>query len=99
MPGDTRDNPGVIVFPPLILLAAIVLGLLLDYLLPLGVLAKLPHVPRLLAGLLLFLFGVSFPIRVSAQTSRPMRSSPPASSRMRAIPSISAVSSRFSASR
>lgn len=64
MPGDTRDNPGVIVFPPLILLAAIVLGLLLDYLLPLGVLAKLPHVPRLLAGLLLFLFGASFPIRV-----------------------------------
>ena len=64
MPGDTRDNPGVIVFPPLILLGAIVLALLLDYLLPLGVLAKLPHVPSLLAGLLLFLFGASFPIRV-----------------------------------
>jgi protein-S-isoprenylcysteine O-methyltransferase Ste14 len=58
------DNPGVIVFPPLILLAAIVLGLLLDYVLPLGFLAPLPRIPRLIVGLALFLLGASFPIRV-----------------------------------
>jgi len=57
MLGETRDNPGVIVFPPLILLGVLVLGLLLDYLVPLGILATLPHIAR-------FLFGASFPIRV-----------------------------------
>ena len=64
MPEEAKDNPGVIVFPPLILLAAIVLGLLLDYLLPLGWLDALPRTPRMIVGLLLFLFGASFPIRV-----------------------------------
>jgi protein-S-isoprenylcysteine O-methyltransferase Ste14 len=64
MPGETRDNPGVIVFPPLILLAVLVLGLLLDYLLPLNVIDALPRILRLVVGLLLFLFGASFPIRV-----------------------------------
>ena len=64
MPDETKDNPGVIVFPPLILLAAIVLGLLLDYLLPLGWLDALPRIPRMTVGLVLFLFGASFPIRV-----------------------------------
>jgi protein-S-isoprenylcysteine O-methyltransferase Ste14 len=63
MQSEIKDNPGVIVFPPLILLAVLVLGLLLDYLLPLGVLAALPRILRLVVGLLLFLFGASFPIR------------------------------------
>jgi len=31
---DSRDNPGVIAPPPLLAAAAIVLGLLLDWLLP-----------------------------------------------------------------
>ena len=64
MPDEAKDNPGVIVFPPLILLAAIVLGLLLDYLLPLGWLDGLPRTPRMIVGLVLFVFGASFPIRV-----------------------------------
>ena len=64
MAEETRDTPGVIVFPPLILLAVLVLGLLLDYLLPLDVIDALPRVLRLVVGLLLFLFGASFPIRV-----------------------------------
>ena len=64
MAEETRDTPGVIVFPPLILLAVLVLGLLLDYLLPLNVIDALPRVLRLVVGLLLFLFGASFPIRV-----------------------------------
>ena len=44
----------------LILLAVLVVGLLLDYLLPLGVLAALPRILRLVVGLLLFLFGGCF---------------------------------------
>ena len=34
MTGETRDNPGVIAPPPLIILAVILLGLLLDWLFP-----------------------------------------------------------------
>src|SRR5581483_1878725 len=64
MPVETRDTPGVIVFPPLILLGVLVLGLLLDYLLPLGSLAALPQVLRIVIGAALFLFGASFPVRV-----------------------------------
>ena len=64
MPDEAKDNPGVIVFPPLILLAAIVLGLLLDHFLPLGWLDGLPRTPRMVVGLVLFLFGASFPVRV-----------------------------------
>ncbi len=64
MSNEKRDNPGVIVFPPLILLAVLVLGLLLDYLLPLGFLAALPRVLRIVIGAALFLFGASFPVRV-----------------------------------
>ncbi|HZP09473.1 isoprenylcysteine carboxylmethyltransferase family protein [Methyloceanibacter sp.] len=64
MPVETRDTPGVIVFPPLILLGVLVLGLLLDYLLPLGIMAALPRVLRIVIGAALFLFGASFPVRV-----------------------------------
>jgi protein-S-isoprenylcysteine O-methyltransferase Ste14 len=60
----TKDTPGVIVFPPLILFAVLILGLLLDYLAPLDWLVRLPPALRLFAGLLLFLFGASFPFRV-----------------------------------
>ena len=42
----------------------LVLGLLLDYLVPLNVIDALPRVLRLVVGLLLFLFGASFPVRV-----------------------------------
>ncbi len=64
MPAETRDNPGVIVFPPLILLGVLVLGFLLDYVLPLGFVAALPRVLRLVIGIALFLFGASLPVRV-----------------------------------
>src|SRR5215467_6085650 len=64
MPAATRDTPGVIVFPPLILLAVLVLGLLLDHVLPLNIVEALSRTLRLIVGLLLFLFGASFPIRV-----------------------------------
>jgi protein-S-isoprenylcysteine O-methyltransferase Ste14 len=63
MPDKAKDNPGVIVFPPLILLAVVVLGIVLDYLLPLGWLDGLPRILRFVLGLALLLFGLSFPVR------------------------------------
>jgi protein-S-isoprenylcysteine O-methyltransferase Ste14 len=54
-----RDNPGVIIFPPLLLLIVIVAGLLLEWLVPLGVLANIPAIPRMIAGLVVFALGVA----------------------------------------
>jgi protein-S-isoprenylcysteine O-methyltransferase Ste14 len=56
------DRPNVIVFPPLILLAVLLLALLLQWLVPLGVLARLDPAWRvgLGAGLLLAGLAVTF---------------------------------------
>jgi protein-S-isoprenylcysteine O-methyltransferase Ste14 len=64
MPEEKRDTPGVIVFPPLILLAVLVLGLVLDYLRPLGIVDTLPRILRSIVGIALFLFGASLVVRV-----------------------------------
>ena len=45
-PDLTADKPGVIIFPPLIGLIDVALGLLLDYLAPLGFVANSPFLPR-----------------------------------------------------
>jgi protein-S-isoprenylcysteine O-methyltransferase Ste14 len=59
---QVQDNAGVIVFPPVLLLATAAVGIILDWFLPLGFLAQLPWVPRLVAGALLFALGASAPI-------------------------------------
>lgn len=55
---DEKDIPGVIVFPPLILLAVVVIGIFLDWLWPLGFLDPLPVPVRIVLGLALFLLGL-----------------------------------------
>ena len=62
MTNQTPDNPGVIVLPPIILLATIVGGIVLDWFVPLGILAKAPMVPRIVVGAILFVLGASMPI-------------------------------------
>ena len=47
---DKEDKPGVIIFPPLIGLADLALGLLLDYLAPLGFVTGLPFSLRVVFG-------------------------------------------------
>lgn len=58
MPDSDRDIPGVIVFPPLIPLAVLVFGGLLDWLVPFGLLNQLPVVLRAVVGGILFAFGL-----------------------------------------
>jgi protein-S-isoprenylcysteine O-methyltransferase Ste14 len=58
-----HDHPDVVVFPPIILLATIALGVLLGRFFPLGVLASVPLGPRLVVGAILFALGASMPIR------------------------------------
>jgi protein-S-isoprenylcysteine O-methyltransferase Ste14 len=56
---DKEDVPGVIVFPPLIPLTVLVVGALLDWLLPLGVLNSIPVVARAVVGIALFGLGLA----------------------------------------
>ena len=53
------DRPDIVVFPPLIPLAVLVLGLLLQWLLPLAVLIRIPAPARILVGALAFAVGLA----------------------------------------
>jgi protein-S-isoprenylcysteine O-methyltransferase Ste14 len=57
-----KDHPDVVVFPPILLFALIAVGVILDRFFPLGILAQLPAMPRLVAGAILLVFGASFPV-------------------------------------
>jgi protein-S-isoprenylcysteine O-methyltransferase Ste14 len=56
---DDKDVPGVIVFPPLIPLAVLVIGILLDWLLPLSFLSPIPLALRIVAGIALLALGIA----------------------------------------
>ena len=55
---DEKDVPGVLVFPPLIPLAVLVVGILLDWLLPIGLINPIPLAVRIVVGGALFLLGL-----------------------------------------
>lgn len=60
---QTRDNAGVIAPPPLLALAAILIGLALDWLLPAYVLTLLlPFTARLVIGIIIFASGAALAI-------------------------------------
>jgi protein-S-isoprenylcysteine O-methyltransferase Ste14 len=59
-----QNNPNVVVFPPVILLATVALGIILDWFVPLGVMAHLPWTPRMVVGAILLVLGASLPFRV-----------------------------------
>ena len=55
-----QDHPNVIVFPPVILAATVLLACILQWLFPLGGLAGVSHAPRILAGVLALFVGFAF---------------------------------------
>ena len=55
---DERDVPGVLIFPPLLFLIVLAVGILLDWLAPLSFLSPIPTAVRLTLGPLLFLLGL-----------------------------------------
>ena len=57
MPQDRDDIPNVIAPPPLIGLVTLVVGLVLGWLWPLGILAEVSPILRLVVGLVLFAAG------------------------------------------
>jgi protein-S-isoprenylcysteine O-methyltransferase Ste14 len=56
---EEKDVPGVIVFPPLIPLAVLLVGGFLDWLFPLSLLAPVPLPVRIVVGLALFALGLT----------------------------------------
>ena len=55
---NEKDVPGVIVFPPLIPPVVLVVGILLDWLVPLSFLAAIPLSVRVVVGLAAVAFGL-----------------------------------------
>jgi protein-S-isoprenylcysteine O-methyltransferase Ste14 len=63
MQSENEDNPGVVVFPPLLALATVVLGLALSHLVPLSASAAvLAPVVRIVIGTLLGIAGAALAI-------------------------------------
>jgi protein-S-isoprenylcysteine O-methyltransferase Ste14 len=58
MPDNAKDVPGVLIFPPLVPLAVLVVGGLLDWLLPVQLLNQIPLVVRVVPGVTLFAIGL-----------------------------------------
>ena len=97
---DQPDVPGVVVFPPLIPLAVLVVGGALDWLAPLGWLAGIPRPARLAAGLVLLAGGLALAqsgkatmkrIGTNVPPTRPapdtaIRRTPGPSARVRSLP-------------
>jgi protein-S-isoprenylcysteine O-methyltransferase Ste14 len=70
MTDQTQDHANVVAFPPVLLLATIALGIILDQFFPLGLLAKQPFVPRLVAGAILLVAGASLPVMTKLAFTR-----------------------------
>jgi protein-S-isoprenylcysteine O-methyltransferase Ste14 len=62
MANQARDNPNVIIFPPMLLLATIVTGIVLDWLVPIGLLDMVSGWARITIGAILFVLGASMPV-------------------------------------
>lgn len=56
---DETDVPGVIVFPPFLLLAVVIVGVVLDWLWPLSFLDPIPIPTRITLGLAVFVLGLA----------------------------------------
>jgi len=62
MPDNSKDVPGVLIFPPLVPLAVLVVGTLLDWLLPFQLLNRIPFGVRIVPGAVLFAIGLALVI-------------------------------------
>jgi protein-S-isoprenylcysteine O-methyltransferase Ste14 len=59
---NSSDTPGVIVFPPLIPLSILVVGIILNFLMPLDLLAHVPLPGRIVVGTVAFVAGLGMVI-------------------------------------
>jgi protein-S-isoprenylcysteine O-methyltransferase Ste14 len=62
MTDNSNDTPGVIIFPPLIPLSVLVVGIILNLLMPLDLLAHVPLPGRIVVGIIAFVVGLGMVI-------------------------------------
>ena len=62
MTDTSRDTPDVIIFPPLILLLVLVVGVVLNFFMPLGLLAHVLFLGRIVVGAIAFVVGIGMVI-------------------------------------
>ena len=62
MTDSSRDTPDVIIFPPLILLLVLVVGVVLNFFMPLGLLAHVLFLGRIVVGAIAFVVGIGMVI-------------------------------------
>jgi protein-S-isoprenylcysteine O-methyltransferase Ste14 len=58
MTDTSGDTPSVVIFPPLIPLAVLVVGVILNFLMPLGLLAHVLFLGRMVVGAIIFIVGI-----------------------------------------
>jgi protein-S-isoprenylcysteine O-methyltransferase Ste14 len=62
MTDTARDTPNVLIFPPLIPLAALVVGVVLNFFMPLGLLVHVLFLGRIVVGAIAFVVGTGMVI-------------------------------------
>jgi protein-S-isoprenylcysteine O-methyltransferase Ste14 len=62
MTETSRDTPNVVIFPPLIPLSVLVVGVVLNFLMPLGLLAHVLFLVRIVVGAIAFAIGIGMVI-------------------------------------
>lgn len=62
MTDTSRDTPDVIIFPPLIPLSVLIIGAILHFFMPLGLLAHVLFLGRIVVGAIAFIAGVGMVI-------------------------------------
>ena len=80
MTQTSRDTPGVIIFPPLIPLSVLVVGLVLNFLIPLRLLVRVPFLGRIVMGGIAFAVGIGMAVgalRIFRCVGTPARPSQP----------------------
>src|SRR5271165_4281676 len=58
MTDTSRDTPDVIIFPPLIPLSVLIVGVILHFFMPLGLLVHVPFLGRIVVGAIAFIAGL-----------------------------------------
>src|SRR5271157_4722519 len=62
MTDTSRDTPNVMIFPPLIPLSVLVVGVILKFFMPLGLLAHVLFLGRIVVGAIAFVVGIGMVI-------------------------------------
>ena len=62
MTDTSRDTPDVIIFPPLIPLSVLIVGVILHFFMLLGLLAHVPFLGRIVVGAIAFIAGIGMVI-------------------------------------